>query len=114
MVEQSVLNSVREYLGRLEARGFAVSFGVVFGSQLAGNAHQWSDIDLLVVSPHFDEPIKREDINLLWRLAARTDSRIEPVACGERQWQEDTASAVIEIARTKGTRVTSEAASSRI
>lgn len=113
MVEQSVLDSVQEYLRRLDEGGFAVSFGVVFGSQATGNADQWSDIDLLVVSPHFDESIKREDINALWRLAARTDSRIEPVACGERQWREDTASAVIEIARIEGTRVSSGAASAR-
>jgi predicted nucleotidyltransferase len=82
-----------------------VRFGVVFGSQAKGQPNQWSDIDLLVVSPQFDGPRQRRDIDLLWRLAARTDSRIEPVPCGERQWQEDTSSAIVEIARRDGQQI---------
>jgi len=31
-----------------------------------------------------------------------TDSRIEPIAVGERQWREDNSSALIEIARREG------------
>jgi hypothetical protein len=44
----------------------------------------------------------RTFINLLWRIAARVDSRIEPIPCGSRQWREDDSSAVIEIARREG------------
>jgi hypothetical protein len=40
--------------------------------------------------------------SLLWRVAARTDSRIEPIPCGERQWVEDRSSAILEIARREG------------
>ena len=61
-----------------------------------------TDIDLLVVSPQFDTTVKREWINHLWRTAARTDSRIEPVPCGQQQWQHDTSSQIIEIARREG------------
>jgi predicted nucleotidyltransferase len=78
---------------------------VIFGSRVTGKADAWSDIDLLVVSPQFDHPRDRSGSNLLWRQAARIDSRIEPVACGERQWQEDDSSAMIEIARREGTQV---------
>jgi hypothetical protein len=39
---------------------------------------------------------------LLWRSAARTDSRIEPIAVGEYQFVEDDSSAIIEIARREG------------
>ena len=84
----------------------AVKFGVVFGSQAAGNADAWIDIDLLVVSPRFDHQRSREDINLLWRLAARTDNRIEPIPCGEQQWLHDDFSAIVEIARRAGETVT--------
>lgn len=70
-----------------------------FGSQVIGNAHTWSDMDLLVVSPYFDEKRTRADINLLWRIAARTDNRIEPIPVGQRQFVEDDSSAIIEIAR---------------
>jgi len=88
MVNESVLNGVRKYLRALQDQGVVVKFGVIFGSQVYGKSDIWSDI------------------NLLWRLAARTDNRIEPIPCGERQWIEDDASAIIEIARREGEAVT--------
>jgi predicted nucleotidyltransferase len=102
MVDKSILNGIRKYLHAVRAQGVSVKYGVVFGSQVSGNANAWSDIDLLVVSPQYDHEPSREDINLLWRLAARTDSRIEPIPCGERQWLEDDSSAIIEMARRIG------------
>jgi predicted nucleotidyltransferase len=105
VVDQSVVNAVRSYLRVLQERGLAVRFGVVFGSQVTGKAGQWSDIDLLVVSPRFDGPRERQDVDLLWRLAARADSRIEPIPCGERQWLEDDSSPIVEIARREGEQI---------
>ena len=105
MVDQKVVESIQRYLQNLERQGIRVSFAIVFGSQTRGDSNEWSDIDLVVVSPHFDDNVRHEDVNLLWRVAARTDSRIEPVPCGERQWLEDTASALIEIARREGERI---------
>ncbi|MBI2424698.1 MAG: nucleotidyltransferase domain-containing protein [Candidatus Hydrogenedentes bacterium] len=105
MVDPTIADSVKRYLLRLREEGLAVSFGVIFGSFATGTPHQWSDIDLMVVSPRFDGPVARDDINRLWRTAARTDNRIEPVACGERQWVEDTSRAIVEIARRGGTRI---------
>jgi uncharacterized protein len=102
MLEQSVLTSVRAYITVAKSHGVDVECVIVFGSQATGRAHEWSDIDLLVVSPQFDDMKDRSWINLLWRLAARTDSRIEPVPCGSRQWREDDSSAIIEIARREG------------
>jgi predicted nucleotidyltransferase len=102
MVSEAILRSVREYLQAVKKGGIPISFGVVFGSQSKGTATTWSDIDLLVVSPQFDKSRTRDDINLLWRIAARTDSRIEPIGVGERQYYEDTSSAIVEIARREG------------
>ena len=109
MVEPSVVNVVQDYLQSLRQVGLAVCFGVIFGSRAVGKAGPWSDIDLLVVSPQFDGPRSRQDLNLLWRQAARIDSRIEPIPCGERQWQQDDSIAIIEIARREGTQVAVDA-----
>lgn len=102
MVDRAVARSVREYLSAVQQQGIPVQFGVIFGSHATGHADAWSDIDLLVVSSRFDGPRRREDINLLWRLAARTDSRVEPIPVGQRQFEEDDSSAIIEIARREG------------
>ena len=105
MLAPDIAESVRRYMKRLEEQGYPISFAVVYGSQANGTQDEWSDIDLLVVSPRFDEEIARSDVSLLWITAARVDSRIEPIPCGERQWEEDTTRAIIEIARRHGERV---------
>ncbi len=102
MVDESIERSVKTYLIKLEEAGCKECIAVVFGSQISGNADSWSDIDLLVVSPMFDREIKRSDINLLWRIAAETDSRIEPVPVGALQYATDDGNAIIEIARRSG------------
>ena len=102
MVDKAVRASVETYLRKVRESGVSVRYGVIFGSQATGFSSALSDIDLLVVSPRFDERRERKDINMLWHIAARTDSRIEPIPCGERQWFDDDSSAIIEIARREG------------
>ena len=105
MLDTSVITAVRHYLRALQRHGVAVRFGVVFGSQVTGSTDAWSDIDLLVVSPRFDTLYDRRIVDLLWRLSAQIDSRIEPIPCGVRQWEQDNASAIVEVARRHGERV---------
>lgn len=105
MVDESIVKSVQNYLQVCRAQGLEVIFGVLFGSQARGAANQWSDIDLVVVSPAFDGVVHEEDVNLLWHMTAYTDNRIEPIPCGERQWLEDSSSAIIEIARREGKQI---------
>lgn len=105
MLDTSVVTVVRNYLRTLQQHGVVVRFGVVFGSQVTGETDTWSDIDLLVVSPRFDTTYDHRIVDLLWRVSARIDSRIEPIPCGERQWEDDDASAIVEIARRHGERV---------
>lgn len=102
MADASVVKAVEKYRVLLIKSGIPVSKIILFGSHLKDRNHNWSDIDILVVSPRFDGKRKREDINLLWRIAARVDSRIEPVAVGQCQYEKDDASAIIEIARREG------------
>ena len=106
MVDATVLKGVKKYLDALAKAGIQVSFGVIFGSYASGVANELSDIDLLVVSPEFDGIVSREYVKKLWRIAARTDSRIEPIPCGKIQWQNDMSNAIIEIARSEGQTVT--------
>ena len=102
MVDRAIVKSVQNYLKAVQREGIAVRFGIVFGSHASGRTDTLSDIDVLVVSPLFDTPRNRRDVDRLWRLAARSDSRIEPIPCGERQWNEDSSSVIVEIARREG------------
>jgi len=102
MVDPAVVASVREYLKALIANGFEPSFSVLFGSQVKGKVHQWSDIDLVVVSNRFDEDYDHEEVSLLWGTAALNDSRIEPIPCGVKQWEVDDGTPILEVARQEG------------
>ncbi len=102
MAEETIVDAVQSYLRTVTQEGIPVSFGVLYGSYAAGRADEWSDIDLLVVSPFYDRKRTHEDMSQLWHIAARTDVRIEPIPVGERQYEEDDSSAIIEIARREG------------
>lgn len=106
MIDEAIINRVSGYLNRLKEKGLAVEFGVVYGSYAQDRANRLSDIDVMVVSPIFDGIRNRRDIDLLWHVAAKTDNRIKPIPCGVRQWQEDDASAIVEIARREGQKIT--------
>lgn len=106
MPDPSVVSAIRNYMKAVNHAGILVRFAVLFGSHVTGGTDRWSDIDVIVVSPQFDEPRDRRNVDLLWHLAARTDSRIEPIPCGERQWKEDASSAIVEMARREGESIT--------
>jgi len=102
MVEESVVNAIQNYLRAVKQKRIPVKYGVLFGSYARGQQHKWSDIDLLVVSPRYDRKWTHKDWARLWVIAAHTDSRIEPIPVGERQYEEDNGSAIIEMARREG------------
>jgi len=109
MADATIIDIVRQYLRNLAHEGILAHMGVLFGSQASGHPGPWSDIDLVVVSAAFDGTFPRDMIDSLWYVAARTDSRIEPIPCGERQWIEDDVTPIIEIARREGVQVLPEA-----
>ncbi len=109
MADKSIIGTVKSYLANLESAGIHNCYAVLFGSYAEGCQNVWSDIDVLIVSPRFDVGLKREDVNLLWRIAARTDSRIEPIPVGTCQFEEDDSSSIIETARRHGQQIVSAA-----
>jgi len=103
--DQTILNAIHTYRLQLEEQGIPVDSIILFGSQATGNSNDQSDIDLLVISPLFDGPFPRALHDQLWRIAARTDSRIEPIPCGLQQWLEDDRLPIIEQIRREGIRI---------
>ncbi len=104
MADAAVVESVQNYLRAVVEKGIPVRFGVLYGSYAKGTDHKWSDIDVLVVSPIYDDVEQRTHKNWadLWVIAAHTDARIEPIPVGEKQYKEGNSSLLIEIARREG------------
>ena len=102
MANRRIVKSVKDYLKAVTLKGIPVKYGVLFGSYARGQEHEWSDIDLLVVSPRYDKKWTHKDWAKLWVIAAHTDVRIKPIPVGEKQFNEDDTSVIIEVARQEG------------
>jgi len=105
MVDESVGLTVRGYLRAVQAAGIHTRRAVQFGSYVLGTAHEWSDIDLVVIAPELEHPADRRLVDKLWELRACTDARIEPVPCGEQEWETDDTRPILEIARREGVEI---------
>ncbi|MGE5499032.1 MAG: nucleotidyltransferase domain-containing protein [Syntrophothermus sp.] len=101
MVNAAVINIVREYLHELSEKGVFISRCFLYGSQARNTATKDSDIDLMLVSPLFDEDGEKY-WPALWLSDIRTDNRIEPLAVGEKRFLTDNISPIIEIVRQEG------------
>jgi len=102
MVEKTIMTSIRRYIDALAAVGIHARKGVLFGSFAKGDADKDSDIDLVVIAPEFDGPKEITLIEKLWQATIPADNRIEPIPCGEREWETDQSRPILEVARREG------------
>ena len=102
MVESAVMTVVRRYLSVLPSVGIHASKAILFGSSARGDASDLSDIDLIVIAPEFDGPREITLIEKLWQATASADNRIEPIPCGEQEWETEQGRPILEIARREG------------
>ena len=106
MVESTITTAIRRYVSALSTFGIHTNRLVLFGSFARGDANEYSDIDLVVIAPEFDGPRELTLMEKLWLATASTDNRIEPIPCGEREWETDGARPILEIARREGVIIT--------
>jgi len=110
MVEEAIITNIERYLRSLPALGIHARKAVLFGSHAKNSADEWSDIDLIVIAPEFDQSRESSLVKKLWRATLAVDNRIDPIPCGEREWETDEASPLLEIARREGVPIRVDAA----
>jgi len=106
MVESTVMTALRCYITALGSFGINARRLVLFGSFARDDANEFSDIDLIVIAPEFDGPRERTLVEKLWQATMSADNRIEPIPCGEREWETDESRPILEIARREGIVIT--------
>ncbi|MEK7448458.1 MAG: nucleotidyltransferase domain-containing protein [Planctomycetota bacterium] len=84
----SVLKIVRKYIRELERNGFKITKAFLFGSYAKGRAHEWSDIDIALVSPNFSGN-RFNDRQRIVPLTRNIDSRIEPMPFRPKDFKDD-------------------------
>lgn len=105
MVDETIRLTVRNYVNKAREAGIEIQNAVVFGSHARGVAGPWSDIDLVVISPDLERGPIRPIVRKLWALRAVTDSRIEPIACGPREWADNKRRLILDIAHQEGVEI---------
>lgn len=102
MVESAIITTVRRYITVLASLGIHAHRVVLFGSFARGQPGEYSDIDLIVIAPEFDGHREMMLIEKLWQARTSVDNRIEPIPCGEQEWESDQGRPILEIARREG------------
>jgi len=86
MDKEAVLKIIERFREALERRGVRVCKMILFGSYARGDWHEWSDIDLVVVSPDFEGMGYWDRIEVLTEAIYRVRQPIEAVAMDPDQW----------------------------
>jgi len=102
MASRAIINKLSRYLKLLVDTGIPVDKGLLFGSYATGDYTDESDLDLLVISPLFDQSKTGQVLDTLWRLRRKIDPRIEPIAVGTREFDNEWCSPLIDVARRQG------------
>ncbi len=101
MFQKDAINIVRNYIINLNNGGVAIQKAYLFGSYARNEANENSDIDVLLISDLFDT----DDDEILakpWSPKFRNDFRIEPIAIGTKQFQNNDSSIILELVRKEG------------
>lgn len=89
MVEREIVEKVIEFANELKRQGIKVAKVILYGSRVSGTAHEYSDIDIAIVSPDFGEN-RYEEGARLFEIACKIDPLIEPVPISLESYENDT------------------------
>ena len=101
MVDDKIIKIVKEYLRKLDTKGLHIYKAYLYGSQVKGTASISSDIDLMLVSPLFDENSDKY-ASIIWYSASEVSYKIEPITVGLKKFLSDEYSPLIGMVRKEG------------
>ena len=101
MVEKSVVKMINEYILELQKNDINLTKVILYGSYAKGTANLSSDIDLMLVSPEFDND-SDSYLGIIWKLTEKSDYKIEPYHVGKIRFETDDVSPIILVAKEEG------------
>jgi predicted nucleotidyltransferase len=87
MDKNSVLKIIAQFKDAMENQKIAVQRIILFGSWAYGTPHEWSDIDLIVISESFKEMSYWERIKVVARAVYKVFEPIEATALTPDEWE---------------------------
>ena len=101
MAEKEVINLIKRYIVLLNTEGLSVKKTFLFGSYSNGQANEFSDIDVMIVSDKFDETDDNA-IGKMWSLTRKINTKIEPFLIGIKKFNEGNSSFLINNIKSTG------------
>ncbi|MFQ5636493.1 MAG: nucleotidyltransferase domain-containing protein [bacterium] len=77
-ITDSIVGILKKYITELEKSGIHIKSAFLFGSYAHGRIHEWSDIDIALVSDDF-EGVRFYDREKIAEVTLNIDSRISPL-----------------------------------
>jgi predicted nucleotidyltransferase len=101
MARSEIIELLKKYVLLLNSEGVSVNKAFLFGSYSTDTATESSDIDVMIVSNKFDE---NDDliIGKIWKLTRKINTKIEPFLVGNKKFNEDNSSPLINMIKDKG------------
>jgi len=86
-IPKKIKKEINEYITVLKKDHLPIRQVWLFGSYAKGNPHQWSDIDLCIISPKFKDPFHA--LQYLWLKRVKdVGLTIEPVGYSQKDFAE--------------------------
>jgi len=101
MAQGEIIEILKKYCRVLDSSGIYVFKAFLFGSYSRNEATPESDIDILIVSPMFDEQNDFLKIKV-WRLTEKVNNKIEPYIIGLHKFKTDDVSPLLQVVRKDG------------
>src|SRR3989338_8886265 len=99
MPKTEIKKIIRNYAKILRAKNFPISAIYLFGSQVNGKAHKWSDIDVAVITNKLKRNYEKNR-SLLYRMRLEVDDRLEPHGFTEADFKNNADPLAYEIRKT--------------
>ena len=78
--------AINDFIQSLE-KGIRVEAVILYGSYANGAPHEWSDIDMAVISPDFEGKSRPERQRMISKLTFECVSRVEPIGYPSSEYQ---------------------------
>ena len=99
-IPKKITKVVQNYVQRLsKEEKVPIKKVIIFGSHAKGKMHKWSDIDIYILSPRFQDNLKAIEFLLVKRLRKEVMAGLEPVGFTEEDFK-TSSSLIDEIKKT--------------
>jgi len=86
-IPDKVKRIIKRYVKELKKNNIPIDEMILFGSYAKGNYNEYSDIDLLIVSPIFKGD-RIEDRDKIRKITLKVSSEIEVLPCSREEFKE--------------------------